>query len=149
MKNAPPLSIASIQAIVDRCPFNRWLGIRILSVEAGALTLSIKWREEFMSAPERRSTHGGILASLVDAAGVYAIATHIGGAVPTIDMRIDYHRMAGPDNLRAEARVINLGSKLSTAETRIFDVEDRLVASGRALYFTGVPPMRPISEHDK
>ena len=127
------------KALVDRSPFNRWLGMTVESVGEEGIVLRIRWREELISSPERRSTHGGILATLVDAGGDYAVALKLGRAVPTIDMRVDYHRVALPGDLQVEGRIITLGKTLATAESRVLDMSGNLVASGRALYMVRAP----------
>ena len=127
------------KALVDRSPFNRWLGMTVESVGDDGIVLRIRWREELISSPERRSTHGGILATLVDAGGDYAVALKLGRAVPTIDMRVDYHRVALPGDLQVEGRIITLGKTLATAESRVLDMSGNLVASGRALYMVRAP----------
>jgi uncharacterized protein (TIGR00369 family) len=132
----------AIQKLIDACPFNLWMGMRAVEVMEGSITLSVRWREEFLSNLQRQSTHGGILASIIDAAGVYALATLSGKGVPTVDLRVDYHRVARPGNLQAMASIIASGSTLATAETRIVDANGRLVASGRAVYFVGTQAPR-------
>jgi len=127
------------KGFVDRSPFNRWLGMEVESADEQGIVLTIKWREELISSPERRSTHGGVLATLVDAAGDYAVALKVGYPVPTMDMRVDYHRMAGPGDLRVEGRVVHMSKRYATAEGRVMDMEGRLVASGRALYLLRPP----------
>ncbi len=134
------MNVSDMQAIVDRSPFNRWLGMTVQAVGDDSVVLTVTWREEMISSPERQSTHGGILATLIDGAGDYAVATSIGHAVPTLDLRVDYHRVALPGNLRVDARVIHLGGTVATAEARVYDESDRMVASGRALYFVGAKP---------
>ena len=135
------LNASELQAVVDRSPFNRWLGMSVEQVTADGITLRIRWREELISSPERQSTHGGVLATLIDGSGDYAVAARIGHAVPTIDLRVDYHRTATPGDLLAHARVIKLGATFAVAESRITDLAGRLIASGRGLYTTnaGVP----------
>ena len=97
------------------------------------------WRAEFVSDPDRGYAHGGVLASLIDLAADYAVAARIGRGAPTVDMRVDYHRAAMPGPLIARAAVVKLGGTLTTAEARVFDKRDELVASGRALFFTRAP----------
>ena len=77
-----------------------------------------------------------ILASLIDLAGDYASCSKLGRGVPTIDMRIDYHRTALPGPLVARATIIKLGGTLATAEAKVFDEDEKLVASGRGVYLT-------------
>lgn len=42
-----------------------------------------------MVSVERRFTHGGILAALIDLAAGWALVRQTGRGVPTIDMRVD------------------------------------------------------------
>ena len=129
------MDIQGLQHIIDRSPFNRWLGMAVESITPDAVTLTIKWREELISSPERQTTHGGILATLVDGAGDYAVAVRVGRAVPTLDLQVDYHRPATPGDLRVVASVVNLGSTVASARAQVFDSGGRLLVSGRGLYF--------------
>jgi acyl-coenzyme A thioesterase PaaI-like protein len=45
---------------------------------------------------ERRFTHGGILAALIDLAADWALVRQTGRGVPTIDMRVDYPKTPRP-----------------------------------------------------
>ena len=101
-----------------------------------------------MSHPKVRYTHGGILAALIDLAGDYAIAARLGRGVPTIDMRIDYHRTALPGPLVARATIIKIGSTVATAEAQVFDEGGKLVASGRGAYLTLSRLMRKGERHE-
>jgi uncharacterized protein (TIGR00369 family) len=121
---------------VRSAPFHRWLGVELTRLTEEGIEIALPWREEFVSDPTVRYTHGGILAALIDLAGDYAVAAKLGRGVPTVDMRIDYHRTALPGPLTVRASVVKLGGTLATADARIFDDEDRLVASGRGVYLT-------------
>ena len=81
-------------------------------------------------------THGGILATLIDVSADYALAAKLGGPLPTIDMRVDYHRAAKGD-MTVKARVIKLGRAYCSAEAEVFDAEGNMVASGRGVYAAG------------
>lgn len=126
----------ALDAMVRDAPFHRWLGVTLKSLTADSVEILLPWREEFVSDPVVRYTHGGILAALIDLAGDYAVAAKLGRGVPTVDMRVDYHRAAQPGPLVAHATVIKLGGTLATAEARVFDEQQRLVASGRGVYLT-------------
>ena len=96
----------------------------------------MKWREEMISNPEGRWTHGGILGALVDVAADFMIAAKVGAPAPTVDLRTDYHRAAEPGDLIAVGRCIRIGRTFSTAEAEVFCSDDKLVASGRGVYYT-------------
>ena len=128
------LSVEELQKLVTRCPFQAWLGLRVTNIRPDLTVLELPWREELMSSPEARSTHGGVLASLIDTAGCCAVAANLGYTVPTVDMRVDYHRVAGPGRLVAEGRPLKIGKLVAFAEAKIFDGAGELVASGKIVY---------------
>ena len=136
---APALDFDTLAAMVRDCPFHAWLGVELISLDATGIAIRMPWRAEFVSDPERGYTHGGVLASLIDLAADYAVAARLGRGAATVDMRVDYHRAAMPGPLVARAAVIKVGGTLATAEARVFDERDELVASGRALFFTRAP----------
>jgi uncharacterized protein (TIGR00369 family) len=117
--------------------FNAWMGLKILSLYEESIEISMTWREEMISNPKARVTHGGILGALVDVAADFMIAAKAGAPAPTVDLRVDYHRAATPGDLRAVGRIIRVGGTFSTAEAEVFDSDGKLVASGRGLYYTG------------
>jgi len=136
MADTPVTDFATLDAMVRNAPFHRWLGVSLKALSDEGVEILLPWREEFVSDPSIRYTHGGILAALIDLAGDYAVAARIGRGVPTVDMRVDYHRAALPGPLVARAKLIKLGGTLATAEAQVLDDGDRLVASGRGVYLT-------------
>lgn len=133
------LTVDELQQLITRGPFNRWLNFTVTRVDKEGIEIKAAWREEWVVNPDRRYTHGGILSAIIDVAADYAIAAQLGRPVPTIDMRVDFHKPAMPGDLTTRARVVRLGSQFSTAEASIYDKEGALVASGRGTYFTASP----------
>lgn len=133
------VSAEKLQELITRGPFNRWLNFTVLRADADGIEVRAAWREEWVVNPERRYTHGGILAAILDVAADYAIAARLGRPVPTIDLRVDYHKAAMPGDLTARARVVRMGSQYSTAEASLYDKDGELVASGRGTYMTAPP----------
>ena len=132
-------SVEKLQELITRGPFNKWLNFTVLKAGENGVEIKAAWREEWVVNPDRRYTHGGILAAIIDVAADYAIAAQLGRPVPTIDIRIDYHKAAMPGDLTAKARVVRMGSQYSTAEAYLYDKEGALIASGRGTYFTAQP----------
>lgn len=122
--------------VMQIAPFHRWLGLKIVQQNNDHLELEMPWRDELVSNPVIGAVHGGILASLIDLTGLYAIIAAGGIARATVDLRVDYHRAATNGPLRAIGQVVKLGKTISTADTRIIDDDDRLVASGRGTYLS-------------
>jgi uncharacterized protein (TIGR00369 family) len=133
-------SAAEITAKLRRGPFHQWLGLDVLSVGDGEIEIKATWREEWVVNPDKGYTHGGILATLIDLTADWALVSKTGRGVPTVDLRVDYHRPAMPGDLIARGKVIKFGSQLSVAEAQIFDGDGKLCASGRGVYSTAPAP---------
>lgn len=129
-------SLDELQARMSANPFNDWMGMKIESLTEDQITVSIRWREEMVSNPTARYTHGGIVGTLIDTVADFMIAAKVGAPVPTVDLRIDYHRAAMPGDLVCVGRVVRLGRTNSVAEAYVRDGDGKLVASGRGTYFT-------------
>ena len=134
------LTLEQIQALVTRAPYHQWLGLKVVAVEDDGIELIAKWREEWVVNLERRFTHGGILAALVDLGADWAMVRKTGRGVPTIDMRVDFHAVALPGDLTIKGKIVRMGGQFSVAEARIFDAQGKLLASGRGTYLTAPPP---------
>ncbi len=137
--NEQAIGVEKLQQLITRGPFNKWLNFTVLKIDDEGIEIKATWREEWVVNPQRRYTHGGILAAIADVAADYAIAARLGRSVPTIDFRVDYHKAAMPGDLIARARVVRMGSQYSTAEASVYDQEGALVASGRGTYLTASP----------
>jgi uncharacterized protein (TIGR00369 family) len=128
-----------VQELVTRAPYHQWLGLKVVALHDDGIELVATWREEWVVNPERRYTHGGVLAALVDLGADWAMVKKLGRGVPTIDLRVDYHSPAMPGDLVIRGKVVRLGSQISTAEAHVYDAQGKLVASGRGTYFTAPP----------
>ena len=136
---ANELTLDDVQALITRAPFHQWLGLTVSGVTDDTIEIRAKWREEWVVNAERGYTHGGILAALIDLAADWAMVKQTGRGVPTIDLRVDYHRPTIRSDLIAHGQVIRGGSQFATAEARIFDRDGKLIASGRGTYLTAAP----------
>src|SRR3954470_24166719 len=133
------LTLEKVQQLVTRAPYHQWLGLKVVAFDDTGIEIKATWREEWVVGSERRYTHGGILAALVDLAADWAMVGKLGRGVPTIDLRVDYHSAAMPGDLTAKGKIVRMGGQFSTAEAQIFDKDGKLVASGRGTYFTAPP----------
>jgi uncharacterized protein (TIGR00369 family) len=134
------MTVEKVQALITRAPYHQWLGVKVIAVHDDGIELTATWREEWVVNPERRYTHGGILAALVDLAADWAMVKRLGRAVPTVDLRVDYHSAAMPGDLTARGKIIRLGGQFAATEAQISDQGGKLLASGRGTYFTAPPP---------
>ncbi len=128
------MNLEQLQKSLDISPFHCWLGLQATSIFEDGIEIILPWREELVSNPALQSTHGGILASLIDLSGLYAILACGGSVTATTDLHVDYHRTAIPGPLTVRSKIVKIGRKTSTAATEVFDGNNKLLASGRGLY---------------
>ncbi|MBM3526560.1 MAG: PaaI family thioesterase [Alphaproteobacteria bacterium] len=140
MSDPASLTFEQVEALVTRAPYHKWLGLKLVAVHDDGIEIKATWREEWVVNTERRYTHGGILAALVDLGADWAMVRKLGRGVPTIDMRVDYHSIALPGDLTIKGKIVRMGSQFSTAEASIISADGKLLASGRGTYLTAPPP---------
>ena len=133
------LTAEAIEQKILRAPYHRWLGLKVVAVHPDGIELKATWREEWVVNLERRYTHGGVLAALVDLGADWAMVKKTGRGVPTIDMRVDYHSPALPGDLVMRGKIVRMGGQFSVAEAQVFDQNGKLLCSGRGTYFTAPP----------
>ena len=68
------LTLEQVEALVTRAPYHKWLGLKVIAVHDDGIEIKATWREEWVVNLERRFTHGGILAALVDLVPQFADA---------------------------------------------------------------------------
>jgi uncharacterized protein (TIGR00369 family) len=123
---------------MGRPPFHCVLQPRALDAdpEAGTVTIAMAYRDELARAPDEKSFHGGVIATLIDLAGHAAVAVKIGRMAPTIDLRIDYLRPSAGEDVIAYARLIKAGRTVGRVDVEVADTQGRLIAIGRGSFST-------------
>jgi uncharacterized protein (TIGR00369 family) len=131
-------ALARLRAEMARPPFHQVLRPRAIEAdpETGTVTIALGYRDEFARAPNERSFHGGVIASLIDLAGHAAVAVRIGKMAPTIDLRIDYLRPSAGEELIARARLLKTGRSVARVDIDVTDEAQRLIAVGRGSFST-------------
>ena len=133
------MTIERVQTMIRRAPYHQWLGLKVSAIHDDGIELTATWREEWVVNPERRYTHGGVLAALIDLAADWAMIKKLGRPVPTIDLRVDFHNPAMPGDLKCRGKIVKVGNQFSSSESFVFDTSGTLLASGRGTYFTAQP----------
>jgi len=134
MMERTPLDFDGVQARLSMSPFNRWLDLRLESLDPEGVTLSCARRDEMIGSVHTGAVHGGLLGCLVDTAGSFALIARTGQTVATVDFRVNFHRPAMAGRIRAQGRVVHDGRTLGTCEVRVLDEEGRLLASGQGVF---------------
>ena len=134
-KTQPPPTKKELEKFLQLAPFHRWLGLEIGKITGDGLEIIMPLRSEIISIPEPHPVvHGGILASLIDLAGLYAVFSQGGRPVGTAYMHTDYHRQAIDGPLTAKAKVLKIGRLISTAAISVCGPDGTLLASGSGGY---------------
>lgn len=116
--------------------FNGLLGMRVTEWSTGVVTLELPLRAEL----HNRSgvTHGGVVASLIDAAGGLAggYTGNSGELRPsvTLSLTTTYLNPSSTGTLRAVARRRGGGRRIFSATVEVFDDSETLIAVGEATY---------------
>ena len=105
-----------MQELVTRAPYHQWLGLKVIAVHDDGIELKATWREEWVVNLERRFTHGGILAALVDLGADWAMVRKPAAACrpSTCASTITPSRM--PGDLTIKGKIVRMGGQFSTAE---------------------------------
>jgi uncharacterized protein (TIGR00369 family) len=121
-------------------PFHRWLGVGLARAKDGEVEVRLPYREEFLGDEAGTNIHGGIISALADIAGCFAVISATGRDVPTVDLRVDYLRMARPgDTLIAVARTVKAGRTIGLADVEVRTEDGRVVAVARGTFSTAGP----------
>jgi uncharacterized protein (TIGR00369 family) len=132
------LTTDALQTILDTAPFHVLLGLRIEAVnsETDTVVIRLPFRPEFERLKGSGNLHGGIIASLIDVAGDFALVAILGRGIPTIDLRIDYLRPAMHTDLIASAAVRRCGKSIGNVDVTVTGSAGKIIALGRGVYAT-------------
>ena len=122
----------------EKIPFNKLLGMKVVSIAQGCCEMSIPIRPELVGDPSRPALHGGVISALADTVGGLAmLSKYLDAGVPrvsTIDLRIDYLQPGTTDEtLTAVSEVIRIGNRVGVTNT-VVQQGDRVVAQARGVY---------------
>jgi uncharacterized protein (TIGR00369 family) len=119
---------ADLDALLALMPFAGHLGLVLDEADASRVVIRLDWAPHLCTSGG--VMHGGVLMSLADTAG--ALVTFIGlpegKTTATITSTSHMFRPVSGGTVRAVAVPVHRGRTTVTAETSVFDVEDRLVA---------------------
>lgn len=130
-------------------PFNRLLGIRIVSLTPDDIRVRIDMREELIGNFARRILHGGVISAVLDlTGGLIAFAEMVKhheamsademarrfAKSGTIDMRVDYLRKGEGDYFIASGSVLRRGNKVTVIRMELLNDKNLLIAAGTGTY---------------
>jgi uncharacterized protein (TIGR00369 family) len=115
-----------------RSSFNQWLGIEVVEVEVGSVSLRIKWREEF--GQYSGHLHAGIIGTMIDTACGFSGLTVTTSKFLASNFSVNFLRPAVGDSFVAKAQVIKPGRLQIFTRCDLFALngsdKEKLVANG-------------------
>jgi uncharacterized protein (TIGR00369 family) len=138
MAQGSPVTLEGLAAQVAESPFHQLLGLKLEAYDPAAQSVAIRcvYSPQLGRASGTGQFHGGVIASLIDIAGDFALIGVLGHGVPTINFRVDYLRPAFNTDLIAHARVRKAGKTIGVVDVDVEDGSGRLIATGRGCYGT-------------
>src|SRR5579863_1265401 len=115
-------------------PFNELVGIRLARVHKDGVTIDCKLRPELLNA--HGILHGGVTATLADAAVGIAISLKVGRprAPTTVELKLNYLRPVSGVKITARSRLLRMGTTLCIGRVDLFDDAKELVGTALCTY---------------
>jgi uncharacterized protein (TIGR00369 family) len=120
-----------VKRINDRSSFNQWLGIEVVEVAVGSVSLKIQWREDF--GQYSGHLHAGIIGTMIDTACGFSGLTVTTSKFLASNFSVNFLRPAIGDSFLAKAQVIKPGRLQIFTRCDLYAVsgsEEKLVANG-------------------
>src|SRR5437763_12720829 len=128
-----------VEAFIPNSPHAVQLGIRLASIGTDSAVLELPFKPELATIGE--VVHGGAIGALIDTAAMAAawatdeVPENPAGS--TVALSVNFASAASSVDLRAEARVLKRGGRLSFCDVTVTDPEGAVVAHGIATYRFG------------
>ena len=139
MLKSPDLSAhedpsALVKSFLTKHAFNHLLGLELVRIHRDGLTIQCRLRPELLNTAG--SLHGGVTASVADAAVGSAIAHHFRGArrFTTVELKVNYFRPVTEGRLVARSYLVRIGSTICVGRVDFSDGQRRSVGVAIVTY---------------
>ena len=113
--------------------FNKLLGFRVAAVHKDGVTIECTVRPDMMNGAG--VLHGGVTATMVDAAAGFATNRQLGGRpITTVELKINYFRPVTQGRIRARAHLMRVGSTLVVSRVDLTDSQKKLIGTALVTY---------------
>jgi uncharacterized protein (TIGR00369 family) len=133
----------------EKIPFNRLLGLEVVSLAHESPVLKFAMRPELVGNFLRGSLHGGVISSVIDVAG--GLTAYLGlqrrlkdeplevrlqrfSRIGTIDIRVDYLRPGLGEWFEAKGYLMRTGNKVAVTRMEMHNDGGELIAAGTGAY---------------
>ena len=126
-----PAWVEAVRAAINTSPYFSLLSMGVVDLTPGFSHLEIPVNPVHHLQPFGM-VHGGVYASLIDAAGFWAAfsLTSPDLGLTTVELKINYLAPTASGLLVAKGRCIKHGKTLALAEAQVLDDQGRLLAHG-------------------
>ena len=137
-------NLQEMQEFTKHMPFNTHLGIEVIKVHSDGLTIALNLRDEFRNVAQ--VLHGGVTASMADAAVGLALVRHFAGTlmVSTIELKVNYFRPVWGKKVTARARLVRIGKQICVGSVDIHDDKNKHAGVALVTYMVLGPRELPI-----
>ncbi|HEV2386608.1 MAG TPA: PaaI family thioesterase [Candidatus Acidoferrales bacterium] len=129
-----------VAKFLARVPFNMLVGLQLTRLHRDGITLECPIRRELRNSAG--AAHGGVAATMADAAVGIALQRHFGGKRPitTVELKVNYFRPITQGRLIARSHLLRIGSRLSVGSVDLTDERSRPVGTAIVTYMVVSPP---------
>ncbi|UCE55099.1 MAG: PaaI family thioesterase [Desulfobacterales bacterium] len=131
MKRLNPEYVERINKIVNNSPYFTLLSMQIRDIGSGYSFIEIDLAQKHLQP--FGYVHGGVFASIIDAAAFWALYYDIDekdAGATTVDLKLNYLAPAQSGKLIAKGRRIKMGKTLGYAEAEVSDENEKILAHG-------------------
>jgi uncharacterized protein (TIGR00369 family) len=136
----------------NKIPFNRIFELQVDSLKTGYASVRFKMKDELIGNYVHGILHGGVISSVLDAAGGLTAASSILEKMKdkptdeivkrimktgTIDLRVDYLRPGRGKYFRATSTIMRAGNRVTVTRMELHNDKDLLIAVGTGTYIVG------------
>jgi uncharacterized protein (TIGR00369 family) len=130
MRNLNPEYVEVVKREVNFCPYFSLLSMEIRGLSWGESLLEILVQEKHFQP--FGLVHGGVFASLIDAAAFWAVYTQVPEelGMTTVELKLNYLAPLSTGRMIAKGKSLRVGKTLCLGEAGIMDEEGTLLAHG-------------------
>jgi uncharacterized protein (TIGR00369 family) len=116
----------------EEVTFSRHIGAKVKEVEPGRSVISIDVEDIHLNGAG--TLHGGVYASLIDNAMGLSVLALVGVRTATIQMNVHFLGAVSGGRITCKSEVLHRTRRTATAEAKVYDAEDNLVALGTGAF---------------
>ena len=127
-----PKYVEVISKVVNQSPYFALLSMKIKNLEWGTAVLEVDLEEKHLQP--FGYVHGGVMASVMDAAAFWAVFPQVkdGMGLTTVEIKVNFLAPVREGRLVVKGRCIKKGKTLALGDATIYDGNGNLIAHGTA-----------------